>query len=68
VRVAIAGAGKVGQSIARSLLQSGRNKVLLIERVWAHYRPQLVPEADWMFADACEYAPSRPRASRPRTW
>jgi trk system potassium uptake protein TrkA len=55
VRVAIAGAGKVGQSIARSLLESGRNKVLLIERDWAHYRPELAPGADWMYADACEY-------------
>jgi len=55
VRVAIAGAGNVGQSIARSLLESGRNKVLIIERQWAHFRPQQVPGADWMFADACEY-------------
>jgi trk system potassium uptake protein TrkA len=56
VRVAIAGAGNVGQSIARSLLESERNKVLIIERQWAHYRPKLVPGADWMYADACEYS------------
>jgi trk system potassium uptake protein TrkA len=54
VRVAIAGAGNVGQSIARSLLESGRNKVLIIEREWTHYRPKLAPGADWMHADACE--------------
>jgi trk system potassium uptake protein len=53
VRVAIAGAGNVGQSIARSLVGAG-HKVLLIERQRAHFRPQLVPEADWMYADACE--------------
>ncbi|MDT4997510.1 MAG: trk/ktr system potassium uptake protein [Pseudonocardiales bacterium] len=55
MRVAIAGAGKVGQSIARALLGSG-HKVLLIERERPHFRPALVPDADWMFADACELA------------
>jgi trk system potassium uptake protein TrkA len=53
MRVAIAGAGNVGVSIARSLLAAG-HKVLLIERQRAHYRPRRAPEADWMFADACE--------------
>jgi trk system potassium uptake protein TrkA len=53
MRVAIAGAGNVGQSIARALL-TARHRVLLIERRRAHYRPSLVPEADWMYADACE--------------
>lgn len=55
VRVAIAGAGNVGQSIARSLLADG-HKVLLIERRRDHYRPALVPAADWLLADACELA------------
>lgn len=55
MRVAIAGAGIVGQSIARSLLAFG-HQVLIIERQWQHYRPQLVPAADWMYADACELA------------
>jgi trk system potassium uptake protein TrkA len=55
MRVAIAGAGNVGQSIARSLLASG-HQVLIIERHWPHYRPPLVPDADWMHADACELA------------
>lgn len=54
MRVAIVGAGDVGQSIARSLLAGGRNKVLIIERQWQHYRPELVPAADWMYADGCE--------------
>ena len=38
MRVAIAGAGKVGQWIARALLGSG-HKVLLIERERPHFRP-----------------------------
>jgi trk system potassium uptake protein len=53
MRVAIAGAGNVGQSIARAVLAAG-HKVLLIERQRSHYRPRLVPGADWMLADACE--------------
>lgn len=53
MRVAIAGAGAVGRSIAQDLLDFG-HKVLLIERRRASYRPSLVPGADWMLADACE--------------
>lgn len=53
MRIAIAGAGAVGRSVAQALLDD-RHKVLLIERERAHYRPQLVPDADWMLADACE--------------
>jgi trk system potassium uptake protein TrkA len=53
MRVAIAGAGAVGQSIARKLLADG-HKVLLIERQRSSYRPDLVPDADWMLADGCE--------------
>lgn len=53
MRVAIAGAGAVGRSIAKASLRDG-HKVLLIERRRDHYRPALVPEADWMLADACE--------------
>lgn len=55
MRVAVAGAGDTGQSIARALLHAG-HQVLLIERYRAAYRPSRVPEADWMFADACELA------------
>jgi trk system potassium uptake protein TrkA len=53
VRVAIAGAGAVGRSIAHDLYEHG-HKVLLIERQRSHYKPELVPEVDWMLADACE--------------
>jgi trk system potassium uptake protein len=53
MRVAIAGAGNVGQAIARSLLAAG-HQVLLIESQRRHFRPSMVPEADWMLADACE--------------
>jgi trk system potassium uptake protein TrkA len=53
MRVAIAGAGAVGRSIAAALLGDG-HKVLLIERSRAEFRPELVPDADWMLADACE--------------
>jgi trk system potassium uptake protein TrkA len=55
MRVAIAGAGNIGQSIAHAVLGAG-HRVLLIERQRPHYRPALVPEADWMLADACELA------------
>ena len=55
MRVAIAGAGAVGRSIAQDLAAAG-NAVLIIEHVRAHYRPDLVPAADWMLADACELA------------
>jgi trk system potassium uptake protein len=55
MRVAVAGAGDTGQSIARALLHSG-HQVLLIERYRAAYRPSRVPDAEWMFADACELA------------
>jgi trk system potassium uptake protein TrkA len=53
MRVAIAGAGVVGRAIAQALLDTG-HKVLLIERQRPNYRPQLVPDASWMLADACE--------------
>lgn len=55
MRVAVAGAGDTGQSIARALLHS-KHQVLLIERNRAAYRPSRVPDAHWMFADACELA------------
>jgi trk system potassium uptake protein len=53
MRVAIAGAGKVGRSVARELLDYG-HKILLIERERSNFEPQAVPEADWLNADACE--------------
>jgi trk system potassium uptake protein TrkA len=55
MRVAVAGAGAVGRSIAGALVDAGHT-VLLIERERRSYRPELVPAADWMLADACEVA------------
>jgi trk system potassium uptake protein len=55
MRIAIAGAGAVGRSVARELLDNG-HKVLLIERDPRRYEPNTVPDADWLLADACELA------------
>ncbi len=55
MRIGIAGAGAVGRSVARELLDGG-HKVLLIERNPQHYQPRTVPDADWLLADACELA------------
>ena len=52
-RVVIAGAGKVGRSIARELLDNG-SEVLIIERDPAKIRREALPEASWLQADACE--------------
>ena len=52
MRVAIAGAGAVGASIARELIGNG-HKVLLIERSPPDQaRPR--PDAEWLLADSCE--------------
>ncbi|SON61776.1 Trk system potassium uptake protein TrkA [Mycobacterium simulans] len=53
MRIAIAGAGNVGRSVARELLDSG-HKILLIERQRANFEPHTVADADWLNADACE--------------
>lgn len=55
MRIAIAGAGAVGRAVAAELLGNG-HKVLLIERIPERYRPDTVPAADWLLADACELA------------
>jgi trk system potassium uptake protein len=55
MRVAIAGAGNVGRSIAAELIDNG-NQVMLIERSPRMIRPERVPEAEWVLADACELA------------
>ncbi|MET0456487.1 MAG: TrkA family potassium uptake protein [Mycobacterium sp.] len=54
-RIGIAGAGNVGRSVAQELLDNG-HKVLLIERERRKFEPHTVPDADWLFADACEVA------------
>jgi trk system potassium uptake protein TrkA len=53
VRVAIAGAGAVGKSIAAELIENG-HRVMLIERYPAQFEPATVPRADWILGDACE--------------
>ncbi len=53
MRVGIAGAGKVGRSVAQELLDGG-HKVLLIERERDDFEPNSVPAADWLHGDACE--------------
>jgi len=55
VRVAIAGAGNVGRSIAQELIENGHT-VLLIERQPSALRPERVPTAEWILADCCEVA------------
>ena len=53
MRIAIAGAGNVGRSIASELIGNG-HQVMLIERQPRQLRPERVPEAEWVLADACE--------------
>jgi trk system potassium uptake protein TrkA len=53
MRVAIAGAGAVGRSVARELIGNG-HRVLLIDKEPAALRPERVPDAEWLLADACE--------------
>ena len=53
MRVAIAGAGNVGRSIAQELIGNG-HQVMLIERQPRQLCPERVPEAEWVLADACE--------------
>lgn len=53
MRVAIAGAGAVGRSIAAELVDNG-HQVMLIERDEDAVNPDTVPDAEWVNADACE--------------
>ncbi len=53
MRVAIAGAGNVGRSIAGELLGNGHS-VLLIERDQRSMKTDSVPTAEWLLGDACE--------------
>jgi trk system potassium uptake protein TrkA len=53
MRVAIAGAGAVGRSIAQELVAGG-HQVMLIEREAKQFDPPVVEQAEWVLADACE--------------
>jgi trk system potassium uptake protein TrkA len=53
MRVAIAGAGAVGMSIAKELIENG-HEVLLIDKDPKAIRVYGVPGAEWLLADACE--------------
>ncbi|HEX5565455.1 MAG TPA: TrkA family potassium uptake protein [Streptomyces sp.] len=53
MRVAIAGAGAVGRSIAGELLENG-HEILLIDKSPSAIKVEQVPQAEWLLADACE--------------
>jgi trk system potassium uptake protein len=55
MRVAIAGAGKVGRSIAAELTENG-HQVMLVDKDPESVRPDSIPGAQWLVADACELA------------
>jgi trk system potassium uptake protein TrkA len=55
MRVAIAGAGGVGRSIAKELVADG-HQVMLIDRDPTKVDSTKVPEAEWVLADAAELA------------
>ncbi|OUC77119.1 potassium channel family protein [Gordonia lacunae] len=55
MKVAIAGAGAVGRSIARELLVNA-HEVTLFERDAGHIDTDAVAGAEWVLADACELA------------
>ena len=53
MRVAIAGAGNVGRSIAAELVENG-HEVLLIDKDPRAIKSESCREAEWLLADACE--------------
>jgi trk system potassium uptake protein len=53
MKVAIGGAGAVGRSIARELIENGHD-VTLIERNVEHIDVDAIPAAHWRLGDACE--------------
>jgi trk system potassium uptake protein TrkA len=55
MKVAIAGVGSVGRSIARELLANG-HEVLLIDKDPGKIEPERVGGAEWLSGDACEVA------------
>src|ERR1700760_1803669 len=52
MKVAIAGAGAVGRSIARELVEN--HDVTLLERNPDHIDVDAIPAAHWRIGDACE--------------
>ena len=55
MKVAIAGAGAVGRSIARELL-SNHHEVLMIDKEPNKITPDRIEGASWLLGDACEVA------------
>jgi trk system potassium uptake protein TrkA len=55
MKVAIAGAGAVGRSIARELL-ANEHTVLLIDKDPVKVEPDRIRGAEWLLGDACEVA------------
>jgi trk system potassium uptake protein len=53
MRIAIAGAGSVGRSIAKELIEHG-HEVLLIDKDPGAIKVESVPRSEWLLADACE--------------
>ncbi|WP_191564800.1 potassium channel family protein [Janibacter melonis] len=53
MRVVIAGAGSVGRSIARELLDN-EHEILLVDKHADEARVAKLPEASWLAGDACE--------------
>lgn len=53
MRIAIAGAGSVGRSIAGELVENG-HQVMLIDRDAEAIKPERIEQAQWVLADACE--------------
>jgi len=55
MRVAIAGAGAVGRSIASELIEK-KHEVLLIDKEPHKLQPDRIKGAEWFLGDACEVA------------
>jgi len=55
MRIVIVGAGSVGRSIARELLDNS-HQVLLIDKDSKAVTVDAIPQAEWLLADACEVA------------
>src|ERR1700691_2856702 len=53
MKVAIAGAGAVGRSVARELIEN-EHDITLIERKPEHIDVDAIPAAHWQLGDACE--------------